>query len=186
MNFKTICNNNCKIANFTKTSYRLVGTYKHKMANLMYKFTSATGNKFKKCPECGLWYFSTRENQLFCSHNCSNKYVGRKRHERILRQTFKVIKNNDIKEWLKKYNNFVYSEIFKCDSELHEEMIDIYNEYLPRLVYLTRNSTNAIPYLKKVMKNIKLRALKNKQNEVFYDECSVKTQIQILGEYNER
>ena len=93
-----------------------------------------------------------------------------------------------------KYNQVVRNYIFgNFEPEIREDLFDYWQENAVQAFYKIyifekkmKRKVNGFAFLKKFIGYGVLKVRAEKSKEVFYDECSIKTQYAILGEYNER
>ena len=150
------------------------------------------------CLQCGnpFWLNNTHKDveTKFCSIKCAKKYQWNKIREENLRVAYKNIDKSEFTEFYKKYQNFVYSEIFNYESEYHEDLIDRWQDKaiwwfynIKKWKIINHRKVNIFSYLRKAV-NYAYLSVKNKKinsGEVFYDECGIATQQKILGNYKE-
>ena len=94
----------------------------------------------------------------------------------------------------KKYNQVVRNYIFgNFEPEIREDLFDYWQDNAVQAFYKIyifekklKRKVNGFAFLKKFLHFGSLQVKREKSKEVFYDECSIKTQYAILGEYNER
>lgn len=127
----------------------------------------------------------------FCSNSCVTKFIHSKMKEENLRVAYKNVDNKELKEFLKKYTGYVYSEIFKYDKKYSEDLKDWWQEQGVRHFWNMKKfemkhgtKGNICKYLHTAVYYAFLNAHNKNQQEVFYDECNCKTQQMILGDYN--
>lgn len=100
----------------------------------------------------------------------------------------------EMSEFYKQYNQIVRNYIYgNFDPDYREDLFDYWQEHAVYAFYKIyiyekkmKRKINRFAFLKKLLAYGLLNVKANKSKEVFYNECSIKTQYKILGEYNER
>lgn len=154
------------------------------------KYTNLNYTLFIKCPYCGMITTSVdrrkdrKEKLHFCSKSHANKYFGRIRSNNRLKLACKEVNNNDLKQFLNKYNNFVYSKIYEQNSEYREDLMDWWNSVCIKICANLKGQEDFFraSYIDKCIKRAVTAISKKKSKEVFYSELSMTKQIQILGD----
>lgn len=165
--------------------------------NNYYTHTTAEFYKTGYCLECGSPFMSMnsknkyKDGIKFCCAACGVRYTRRKIKEANIQLAYNRVDAEEFKIYFKKYSNFVYSEIFKQDSELHEDLIDWWNETAIRHLYnnkkfekIHHRKPNIFSYLRTAVMYSVMNVKRKREHEVFYDECNIKTQQAILGTCN--
>lgn len=160
---------------------------------LQHKWYLWTNDKYLKegvCEYCGKPYLKNNSNTKlhyhYCSTTCSNRASRQAYKKNRLQLALHILSPKEITGFKKKMDNFVYSKIFECKSEYHEDLIDWWNEnyiLIAQKLY-KRGMSTCMKYLQKSIYYAHLNLIKTKK-EVFYDECSLKVQESILGCYND-
>lgn len=163
---------------------KLVGN--DSVKNIIYRHyrqnTQATGRILRICPECKMPFITSvfQRNQKFCSQTCATRFTGRERAEKNRKLAWHIVDKNKFAKWFKEYNNKVIGYIYNnFDSEIREDLIDIWTEHAVMWYSKMWNKDKPFPFLKVVL-NGWAKSAKNKK-EVFYDECSMRVQNKILG-----
>lgn len=145
--------------------------------------TQYTDRIVKICPECKMPFITSvfQRNQKFCSQTCATRFTGRERAEKNRKLAWHIVDKNKFAKWFKEYNNKVIGYIYNnFDSEIREDLIDIWTEHAVMWYSKMWNKDKPFPFLK-VTLNGWAKSAKNKK-EVFYDECSMRVQNKILGD----
>lgn len=186
----------CKMP-FVTTGIQLGTNMYRPDRSAFYRQTTAEYVRTGYCLHCGnpFWivHINKERQGKFCSLSCRAKYYRGKVKEENLKVAYKNCDKKEFTEFYKKYQNYVYSEIYKYESEYHEDLIDIWQEQAIRWFYLIqkwelqhRREGHRFGFLRKAVyfRYLELRKKKLKNAEVFYDECGMKTQQMIFGDYN--
>lgn len=162
------------------------------LTHAYYNYTTSNDKVYAVCKECGRVFIGKKnyrtKTREFCSVQCNTKHLHKKRTENAFKLAFMILTKEDIKYFYNKYNSFAMSEIYKYP-KYHEDLIEWWQT---KGVFLARflKQTGRLKVCKDfnlISKNIKwfyLHLLKDRENEIFYDECSYKTQNYILGSNN--
>ena len=159
--------------------------------NRKYSTCTNSSNKRKvKCANCGAEFFRSSKKQgilEFCDLKCSGKYYGTIKHKKNIEKAKNIVHERELKEFIKKYTNFVYSVAYKEFTPLAEDIIDYF--YYNSLVLLANLKLNKIENNNTILKYIHtsltrhfLYLKEQRKNEIFYSELSIKNQIKILGD----
>lgn len=163
-----------------------------------YAKTGSKAQHWGICQECGLPFiystFSKLHFQKFCSCSCSRKYAARIHREIKQKLLSKYAKMPEMSEFYKQYNQIVRNYIYSnYEPEYREDLFDYWQKEVIDVFYRIytyekrmKRKINRFAFLKKRIEYGFLTVKSKKSKEVFYDECSIKTQYAILGEYNER
>lgn len=196
-----LCKPSCKLP-FVTTGIMLGTNMYRPDINAYHKKTTVEYILVGYCLQCGNPFWrqaskSDKENHKrgkFCSRACKAKYYWGKIKEENLRVAYKNVDKKEFTEFFKKYQNFVYSEIYKYESEYHEDLIDRWQEQAIRWFYCIKKweitnhkKCNNFAFLRKAIYYSFLYVQKKKLNsgEVFYSECGIAAQQKILGNYEE-
>lgn len=161
------------------------------------RYTTPQYIKTGYCLNCGapFWAVITNNKHIvkFCSRDCTCKYYSRKLKENNFKIAYKNTDRKELSEFYQKYTGFIISEIGKYDSTYTSEALGWWGEYSVRFLYkfnspAFKNITDKskLKYLAKAVYCWFFNTKKKHGREVFYDECSLKTQEMILGDYNSR
>ena len=145
-----------------------------------------------KCEYCGLEFIRTiqhksRQNKKkFCSNKCLGLYYGREKSKQVLKNACTNVSNAELREFLKEYNSFAMSEIYKYE-RWHEDLIEL---WLANSILILANLKKykiekkliKLKYIKSAIKRWFLNINQKRKKEVFYSDLSMKNQIKILGD----
>lgn len=159
-------------------------------AERYYRFTQVKNQRVVECKYCGAKFLRNYKKTVvneFCSFNCSNKYNGEIKHKKSVEKAKKMVSEKELKEFLKKYSNYVYCVAYNEFAPFSEDIIDyFYYNSLVLLANIKKNNItkNAIiiKYFYKSLKYYFLRLKEERKNEIFYSDLSMKNQIKILGD----
>lgn len=163
-----------------------------------YVKTGSKAQHWGICQECGRAFiystFSKFEIRKFCSISCADKNRWRFLKEQKQKLLSKYAKMPEMAIFYKKYNQVVRNYIFgNFEPDIREDLFDYWQDNAVQAFYKIyifekkmKRKVNGFAFLKKFLHFGYLLVKREKSKEVFYDECSIKTQYAILGEYNER
>ena len=152
--------------------------------NTFQTITRKMSTNYAVCRNCGSVYIKNNRRHEFCSYKCRGEFFSKTDFEIKYKLAIKNVTEKDIKDFRRKYEDFIYSLIYEGNSENREDLLDYYSEYLLLFVYRLKNSCKSavFKYLRKCFYGQNLTLLNKKQNEIFYDELSYKNKMAILGE----
>ena len=97
-----------------------------------YRFTQVKNQRVVECKYCGAKFLRNFKNPVvneFCSYKCNRKYYGEIRHKKSVEKAKKMVSEKELKEFLKKYSNYVYFVAHKEFAPFSEDIIDYFFLY---------------------------------------------------------
>lgn len=188
----------CSIAGLVPNIGLQLNTRQFNNLSTYYRNTGSNSKRWAICQECGRAFiystFSKFEIRKFCSNSCAVKNRWRFLKEQKQKLLSKYAKMPEMAIFYNKYNQIVRNYIFgNFEPDIREDLFDYWQENAVQAFYKIyifekkmKRKVNGFAFLKKFLHFGSLHAKREKSKEVFYDECSIKTQYAILGEYNER
>ncbi|MBR5202361.1 MAG: hypothetical protein IKW45_03765 [Clostridia bacterium] len=156
-----------------------------------YRLNPLNAHNFK-CEYCGLEFIRTIKDKSrinskkFCSHKCQVLYYGREKSKQVLKNACANVSNAELREFLKEYNSFAMSEIYKYE-RWQEDLIELWLANSILILanlkkYKIEKKSIKIKFIKSAIKRWFLNINQKRKKEVFYSDLSMKNQIKILGD----
>jgi hypothetical protein len=188
----------CSIAGLVPSIGLQLDTRQINNLNTYYRDTGSNSKRWAICQECGRPFiystFSKFQTRKFCSCACSNRYSGRIRTELKQKLLSKYAKKPEMAEFYKQYNQIVRNYIYgNFDPDYREDLFDYWQDNAVYAFYKIytyekkmKRKVSRFAFLKKLIEFGFLEVKREKYKEIFYDECPIKAQYAILGEYTEK
>lgn len=180
---------------FVTTGIQMNTAFHNRANTNFYLYTTVETVKIGYCLHCGNPFFKNiadiKKNIKFCCRGCATKFYKQKLKEENLRLAYNHVNQSEFQEFYKKYTNYVYAKIYEQDHKYTEDLHDWWNEQAIRLFYCIKKwekkhgrECNKYAFFQKAVIYATQNIISKRKHEVFYDECSLKTQQMILGDYH--